>query len=775
MPARGTAGGDAGLKSLAGPQRIGTTIYSLIVMASLLVFCGSFSSPLHAASSVFVGTHADSALDPTGEWTIEGMMTPEGASRFRAADGHRPANYGAVNGPQAAMWLRLVVPTSLETDGGMVILTVRETRIRSLSVYRPRSDGIDTRNWVLGVEPANARLITRYPSVALPGSVRGETIFIRLHTPSSMRATVWVQNETSYLRTYAAEMIFFGVLFGVLLALLVYFSAAAVGSRDPTTGALALLTLSFLCHIIGDQAFFETYLFPGAADASRVLSITATFSIYTLSLFYAAQALQITAQFPRFGRVLTYWVGTLAVLTLLTAVSTATGSFILRRLSPAIGLSTITLVIGLAIATSVRQPHRALVFVLCWGPALATGVARLLPDFIPQDGFNPVLINLLYPAFATSLLLAGIAAASDIRERQDGLTRAAFDNATRLKAFADSASDSFWETDPEGRLIFASGPACETAGLKVGVPIKSVLVESDGVDLQQGRGLSRAPIMRVNEERGERHLRLSAVPIAEGGWRGIVSDVTDEVAEAERMHRQRRMAAVGQMAGGVAHEINNLLHPMINLSRRAGEGMAEGDERRSWLEIVRSSGLRAAEIVAALLSSVRPLSDAGKHRPMGAALLEISGEVRALVPGSTPLETRIETDAGPVVSVSEVFQVVTNLVANAIHASSGGAVRVTYSLVDRPAGQAFALTVADSGSGMDEATLAQALEPFFTTKPDGEGTGLGLSIVQGIASKWGGELNISSRLGEGTKVTISVPLEQPSLNSEDAHEHSRGG
>lgn len=774
MPATlGASGGDTGLKSLVAPARTPTTIYAMIVLLSLIAF-GSFSSrPLHAASSIFVGASADSALDRTGEWTIKDVMGPEGASRFQAADGRRPANYGAVNGPNAAMWLRLSVPSGLATDGGAIILTLRETRARSLSVYWSRHGSVETRHWVLGIEPANARLITRYPSIALPETLRGQTIFVRLHTPSSMRATLWVQNETSYLRTYAAEMIFFGVLFGVLLALLVYFSAAAIGSRDPTTGTLALLTLSFLLHIVGNQAFFETYLFPGAADASRVLSITATFSIYTLSLFYAVQALQTRVLFPRADRILALWAGGLAVLTVVSAISIATGIFTLRYLSPAIGLSTIGLVIGLAVATAIYQPHRALVFVLCWGPALATGVARLLPDFIPQDGFNPVLINLLYPAFATSLLLAGIAAASDIRERQDALTRAAFDNAARLKAFADSASDSFWETDREGRLTFASGPACLTAGLKVGLSIQSVLLDRDGVSLQQGRGLSRAPITRTSEGQGTRHLRLSAVPIAEGGWRGIVSDVTDEVAEAERMHRQRRMAAVGQMAGGVAHEINNLLHPMINLSRRAGEKMEEGDERRSWLEVVRSSGLRAAEIVTALLSSVRPLPNAGKRLPMGAALQEISTEVRALIPESAQFDTHIATDAGPLVSVSEVFQVVTNLVANALHASRGGSVKVIYACAN--AGATFNLTVADNGSGMDEATLVQVLEPFFTTKPQGEGTGLGLSIVQGIASKWGGEIKISSRLGEGTEVTVSVPLERPSLTREDAREHSRSG
>lgn len=721
-----------------------------LLIAALMVTSGR----AWAKSSVFVGSHADSVVDLSGRWTIADMTSPEGAARFRLADGIRAANYGAAHGPQPAMWLRLVVPRELSTDGGVVVLTIRESRIRTLDLYWPRDGGMEIRQWRLGVAAENARLATRYPTVVLPESARGETVFIRFHTPSSMRAALWAQNEASYLRTYTAEMMFFGLLFGVLAALLVYFAAAAIGSRDAATGALAILALSFMCHILGDQAFLETFIVPGAVDFSRVVSISATFVIYTGTLFYTVQTLHTKEHFPRVARVLGISVWILSALTIAAVITTATGVMALRRLSPPIGLATIATVVSLALATSAKQPRRAILFALCWGPAWVAGVARLIPDLLPQEGFNPVLINLLYPAFVTSLLLAGIAAASDIRSRENALTRAAAENAMRLKAFAESASDSFWETDQAGRIIFASGPACTMAGLSVGLTVQSVLAQDGSVQLKPGTALSRAPILREFAEGGLRHLRLSAVPIAEGGWRGIVSDITEEVRETERTNRQHRMAAIGQMAGGVAHEINNLLHPVINLSRRAGESFEESDERRRWLEIVRASGMRAAEIVAALLSSVRPIPGDGRRAPMGAALAEIAAEVRALVPASASLDTRIETEEGPVVPVAEVFQVVANLVTNAIHATSGGAVSLSYALA--PGGDTFELTVIDDGIGMDEATLCRASEPFFTTKPPGEGTGLGLSIVHGLASKWGGELRIASLPGKGTRVTVSL-------------------
>jgi len=747
-----------------------------VVAAVAMVVAMLLAGPACASSSVFVGPRADFLVDLPGTLTIADVTGPAGAARFTRADGVRAANYGAAHGPHAAMWLRFVVPRELATDGGSVVLTLREARVRTLDLYWPRADGLETRSWRLGVPAETALLSTRYPTVALPDAARGETVFIRFHTPSSMRAAVWAQNASSYLTTYAAETMFFGVIFGVLLALLVYFAAGAIASRDPTTGALAILTLSFVCHIMGDQAFIETYIIPGAADLSRVVSITATFAIYTTSLFYAVRALHVRESFPRAARVVEVAVALLVALTMAAAVATALGSPLLRRFSPVIGLTTIVTVLSLVVATARVELRRSLVFVLCWGPALATGIARLMPDLVPQEGFNPILINLLYPAFATSLLLVGIAAANDIRARQNALTRAVAENAARIQAFAESASDSFWETDASGRITFASGPACALAGFSIGQPIQAVLEQDGPARLKAGAGLSRAPLLRGDAAGGVRHLHLSAVPIAGGGWRGIVSDVTDEVVEAERSNRQRRMAAIGQMAGGVAHEINNLLHPVINLSRRAGESFAESDERRRWLEIVRASGLRAAEIVSALLASVRPVPGEGERAPVGTALAVIIDEVRALVPASATLDARIGTDQGPVVPVTEVFQVVANLVTNAVHATSGGGVvRLTYAAAEGPSGRTFELAVADDGVGMDEAVLSRASEPFFTTKPLGEGTGLGLSIVHGLASSWGGELKIASVPGKGTCVTIMLPRAEPTAREGEARdEHTRG-
>lgn len=754
-------------------RRENTVIAAVVgLLAAVVVLFGS--CPAAAESRVYLGPHADYAIDVSGQWTIEEMAGPEGEARFERANGRRAANFGAANGPSAVMWLRFVVPANLATDGGGVVLTIRESRIRTLEAFRLAGRSFEVQSWRLGVMGEHARMATRYPTLELPESVRGETVYIRFHTPSSMRATVWAQTEASFLRTYSQEMMFFGILFGALAALLVYLSSAALASRDATMGALAVLVLGFIGHILGDRAFIDTYLLPGQIVISRTVSFGSTFVIYTVALFYALRTLRTHAQFPRLARALDICVALLGVLTIAAIVTIAADITFMRRISPLIALSMIGCVVLLTVAAAFKEPRRAILFLLCWWPALATGVARVMPDLLPQDGFDPVLIDLMYPAFVISLLFAGIVAASDIRDRERALTRAAEKNASRLKAFAESASDSFWEADADGRVLFASGPACLAAGLSEGVMVHSVLDSAIAGSLKPGKPLSRAPMIRQDADGGLRHLRVSAVPIPGGGWRGIASDVTEEVRETERMNQQRRMAALGQLAGGIAHEINNLLHPVINLSRMAGESLDMGDQRRRWLDIVQDSSARAAKLVSALLTSVRPVHGDGRTAALGAALTDIADEVRMLVPASTRLETLIDTKEGPVLPVAEVFQLVANLVNNAIYATNGGTVRLSYTASQTDGRNRFELSVDDDGLGMDDATLQRAAEPFFTTKPQGHGTGLGLSIVQALASKWGGELEIASQLGRGTQVRVTIlsPMDA-GHEGEGLHEDSR--
>lgn len=268
--------------------------------------------------------------------------------------------------------------------------------------------------------------------------------------------------------------------------------------------------------------------------------------------------------------------------------------------------------------------------------------------------------------------------------------------------------------------------------------------------------------------------RLTAAPISDSeGGPGSYLVLHEDVAVTRNRERQERerekLVALGQLAGGVAHEINNLLHPMINLAMEAEHLWGQdGQDTRRHLRTIRSCGVKAADIVRKVLSFARQGSGPRVPVDFGEAVLAAVDLNQRSLPPSVKIVTRIDAVTGQVLaSTTEVSQVVTNLLVNASQAMQGlGTINVGLDVVDRPSPRAvagpgrmwFRLTLADTGPGMDEAVRARIFEPFFTTKPVGEGTGLGLSVVYGIVKDWDGEIDVQAVPGSGTAFIITVPL-----------------
>jgi PAS domain S-box-containing protein len=275
---------------------------------------------------------------------------------------------------------------------------------------------------------------------------------------------------------------------------------------------------------------------------------------------------------------------------------------------------------------------------------------------------------------------------------------------------------------------------------------------------------------------------------ADGSWRWIAwtlvpydgvfyavgRDVTAEkeaAAELERaqeaLRQSQKMEAMGQLTGGVAHDFNNLLTPIVgglDMLQRKGLG---GPREQRLIDGAMQSADRAKTLVQRLLAFAR-------RQPLQASAVDVG----KLVTGMADL---IASTSGPQVQVAveaadglppakadpnQLEMALLNLGVNARDAMpDGGTLRITADLDQvganhrsglRP-GAYVRLSVADTGVGMDEATLKRAVEPFFSTKGVGKGTGLGLSMVHGLASQLGGALNVESRLGIGTNIELWLP------------------
>ncbi len=230
---------------------------------------------------------------------------------------------------------------------------------------------------------------------------------------------------------------------------------------------------------------------------------------------------------------------------------------------------------------------------------------------------------------------------------------------------------------------------------------------------------------------------------------------------AELIHSQK-MEGIGRLAGGVAHDVNNILSVILSLSEVCSTSIPPSHPMQADLKEISKAGLRAAELTRQLLAFsrkqlLRPEAVDLNETVMGMEpmLRRLLTEDIAMVLELSPGLERVHADRG------QLEQVLMNLAVNARDAMPMGG-RLTISTREAQAADdvpnaAVALSVSDTGTGIDEATQARIFEPFFTTKPAGKGTGLGLSTVYGIVKQSGGRIAISSAVGQGSTFTVVLP------------------
>ncbi|ACH37527.1 sensor histidine kinase, GAF domain-containing [Citrifermentans bemidjiense Bem] len=243
---------------------------------------------------------------------------------------------------------------------------------------------------------------------------------------------------------------------------------------------------------------------------------------------------------------------------------------------------------------------------------------------------------------------------------------------------------------------------------------------------------------------------------------------------AEQIRQSQKMEAVGVLAGGIAHDFNNLLTGMIGYVSLALMTIKEEDPATKYLDQVVSAADRAADLTQRLLAFSRKQI----NHPEPVDLNQIVNNVRKLLSRlvTAKIELKVEPSEGmlPVVAdSSQIDQMVMNLVTNARDAMpTGGTLTITTEAMELTEewveshgygsiGSYAVLSVTDTGTGMDEATRAHVLEPFFTTKEVGKGSGLGLAIVYGIVKQHEGHLEIYSKPGAGTTLNVYLPLIAP--------------
>ena len=371
----------------------------------------------------------------------------------------------------------------------------------------------------------------------------------------------------------------------------------------------------------------------------------------------------------------------------------------------------------------------------------------------PFTGDDEAVLLLL--ARLASVALQNARLYDDLRQREERLST--LFAASPLAIIELDLAGEVREVNPAARTLFATSEKDE---LVLPDGLKAMVMDLMSASVAQGVADAELSV-EIGQETFE--LWVSTAPLrrprgAPAGVLMVISDTTGRKRLEEQLIEAHRYEAIAQLAGGVAHDFNNLLTIIVgysDLALRADGAAAVSEELRA----INEAGQLAAVITNQLLMLSRRQILKPVVVSLASACESLIPMLRRLVGDRVNIDARCQADVAIKIDHGQLEQILFNLVLNSRDAmSNNGTITIKTRLVNR--GTEVALSVADTGEGMDADTLARCLEPFFTSKGR-RGIGLGLATVSSIVERAGGRLDIQSRLGKGTTITAFFPLAVP--------------
>jgi PAS domain S-box-containing protein len=421
------------------------------------------------------------------------------------------------------------------------------------------------------------------------------------------------------------------------------------------------------------------------------------------------------------------------------------------------------------------------------------GSASFEARIVRKDGtVYPVQMDVVSISDEEGHLVYRIATMQDITERQNSQL-ALLESEARFRSAVESAPEGIF-IQTRGRFTYLN----PTAMVMFGAVAPSQIIGRAIIDFvhPEFRKTVAERIRTLNEELlampllEERMLRIdgtpfdaeiSAVPFIYSGQHGalvFMRDITERNrAEMERiglekqLHQSQKMESIGRLAGGVAHDLNNLLTPILGYSEMIALRLSPDDARRQHLDVMHDAALKARDLIRQLLAFSSSQALEFRALDLNAVISGFEHLLRRMLRANVEITCRFHEGILPMLGdAGQLEQIIMNLAINADDSMPAGGrltIETAKEVVEAgrepflegvPEGRYVVLSVGDTGSGMDSETVAHVFEPFFTTKQKGKGTGLGLSTVYGIAKQHGGFIRVSSEPEKGTCIRIYFPM-----------------
>lgn len=363
-----------------------------------------------------------------------------------------------------------------------------------------------------------------------------------------------------------------------------------------------------------------------------------------------------------------------------------------------------------------------------------------------------------------------------------------------LRTVIDAWPDIIYVKDTEGRYVLSNRAHTRNLGMTepreiVGRKPEDFFVGSRAARLsnedleimRSGREVLNREEVRISDNNEQRWFLTAKLPLhdASGKVTGLVAmsrDITEHKQTAEQLRQSQKMEAIGRLAGGVAHDFNNIMTAILGYSEMIARNAGDNAELKHDIDQIHAGGLRAAALTQQLLTFSRKQVTLAKPLNVNKVIQGMEQMLQRLIGENIRLSTNLNDHLDRVhADVHQIEQVIMNLVINARDAvGEGGLILIETSQVhldglsaqqklDVAPGTYIRIAISDDGSGIPKEIQERIFEPFFTTKDQGKGTGLGLATSYGIIQQSGGHISLQSEFGAGSTFSIFLPSAGPEI------------